>query len=255
MEYKNIQVKVESGIGEIIFNRPPLNVLNIEMMTEINSVLKDFASDPNLKVIIFTGAGKAFSAGVDVSEHTKDKVNEMITIFHEIFHNLNEISVPTIAAVNGAALGGGCEVAIFCDIVLASERAKFGQPEIKVGVLPPIAAVMFPRLMDRKKAIELILTGDVISAHEAKELGLVNQVLPVDEFEEKKNEFVKKFTNLSASVLKITKKSINQTIGLDYQNAIKSVEDLYLNELMSTEDANEGLAAFLEKREPIWKNR
>lgn len=255
MEYKNIQVKVESGIGEIIFNRPPLNVLNIEMMTEINSVLKDFASDPNLKVIIFTGAGKAFSAGVDVSEHTKDKVNEMITIFHEIFHNLNEISVPTIAAVNGAALGGGCEVAIFCDIVLASERAKFGQPEIKVGVLPPIAAVMFPRLMDRKKAMELILTGDVISAHEAKELGLVNQVLPVDEFEEKKNEFVKKFTNLSASVLKITKKSINQTIGLDYQNAIKSVEDLYLNELMSTEDANEGLAAFLEKREPIWKNR
>jgi len=255
LEYKNIQVKVESGIGEIVFNRPPLNVLNIEMMTEINAALKEFASDPNLKVIIFTGAGKAFSAGVDVSEHTKDKVKEMITVFHEIFHNLNEISVPTIAAVNGAALGGGCEVAIFCDIVLASEKAKFGQPEIKVGVLPPIAAIMFPRLMDRKKAIELILTGDVIGAQEAKELGLVNQVLPVDEFEEKKNEFVKKFTNLSASILKITKKSINQTIGLDYQNAIKSVEDLYLNELMSTEDANEGLQAFLEKREPIWKNR
>jgi cyclohexa-1,5-dienecarbonyl-CoA hydratase len=152
-------------------------------------------------------------------------------------------------------LGGGCEVAIFCDIVLASEKAKFGQPEIKVGVLPPIAVVMFPRLMDRKKALELILTGDVITAPEAKNLGIVNQVIPVEEFEAKKKEFIQKFTTLSGAVLKITIKSINLTIGLDYHNAIKIVEDIYLNELMGTDDANEGLQAFLEKREPVWKNK
>jgi cyclohexa-1,5-dienecarbonyl-CoA hydratase len=157
--------------------------------------------------------------------------------------------------VNGAALGGGCEVAIFCDIVLASEKAKFGQPEIKVGVFPPIAAVMFPRLMDQKKALELILTGDVITAEEARSIGLVNQVLAADVFDEKKNEFIEKFTKLSGAVLKLTKKSVYQTIGLTYSEAIKSVEDLYLNELMDTTDANEGLQAFLEKREPIWKNK
>ena len=255
MEYKNITVNVNAGIGEIIFNRPPLNVLNIEMMKEINDALINFVSNPDLKVVVFTGSGKAFSAGVDVSEHTKEKVNEMISVFHEIFNNLNKISVPTIAAVNGAALGGGCEVAIFCDIVLASEKAKFGQPEIKVGVFPPIAAVMFPRLMDQKKALELILTGDVITAEEAKAIGLVNQVLSADDFEEKKNEFIEKFTKLSGAVLKLTKKSVYQTIGLTYPEAIKSVEDLYLNELMDTTDANEGLQAFLEKREPIWKNK
>jgi cyclohexa-1,5-dienecarbonyl-CoA hydratase len=230
-------------------------VLNIEMMKEINQALKDFESEPSLKLLIFRGAGKAFSAGVDVAEHTQDKVSEMIEVFHEIFHRLNEMKVPTLAAVNGAALGGGCEVAIFCDIVLASERAKFGQPEIKVGVFPPIAAIMFPRLMEQKKAFELILTGELIKAEEAKSLGLVNQVFSAEEFEEKTSDFIKKFTGLSGAVLKITKKSINQTMGLTYSEAVKSVEDLYLNVLMKTVDANEGLKAFLEKREPVWKNQ
>lgn len=255
MDYNNIILRIEDGVGEIIFNRPPLNVLNIEMMREINHALKEIAIEPSVKVIVFSGEGKAFSAGVDVSEHTKDKVGVMISVFHEIFDNLNTVSVPTIAVVNGAALGGGCEVAIFCDIVFASEKAKFGQPEIKVGVFPPIAVVMFPRLMEQKKALELLLTGETISATEAKALGLVNQVVPVDEFEDKKVEFIQKFTNLSSIVLKLTKRSMKQVMGLDYKTAIKSVEDIYLNELMITEDANEGLQAFLEKRKPIWKNK
>lgn len=255
LEFKNIKTSLNDGIGKIIFDRPPLNVLNIEMMREINQALKNFAKEPTLKLIMFKGDGKAFSVGVDVSEHTQDKVREMLEVFHEIFHNLNEVKVPTLAAVNGAALGGGCEVATFCDIVLASEKAKFGQPEIKVGVFPPVAAIMFPRMMDQKKAFELILTGDVISADEAKSLGLVNQVFKFEEFEEKTNEFIKKFKALSGTVLKLTKRSINQTIGINYPDAIKNVEDLYLNELMKTDDANEGLQAFLEKREPVWKNR
>lgn len=253
MEYKNIHVNIANQMGEIIFDRPPLNVLNIEMMREISHALKEFSSNHNIKLITITGSGKAFSAGVDVGEHTKEKVKEMIEAFHEIFHNLLKIQVPTVALVNGAALGGGCEVATFCDIVIASERAKFGQPEIKVGVLPPIAAIMFPKLIDRKKAFELILTGDTITASEAKSIGLVNQVFSVDEFEEKSNEFIKKFTSLSNVVLKITKNSINKSIGLDYVDALKNIEDMYFNELMNTEDANEGLQAFLEKRKPEWK--
>jgi cyclohexa-1,5-dienecarbonyl-CoA hydratase len=255
LDYKNIHVNEKDGIGEIVFDKPPLNVLNIEMMKEINNALSGFNQDKSIKLIVFKGLGKAFSAGVDVGEHTKEMVNEMIEVFHGIFNHLQNSKVPTLALVNGAALGGGCEVATFCDIVLASDRAKFGQPEIKVGVFPPIAAIMFPRMMDRKKAFELVLTGDIISASEAQNLGLVNTVFNADEFEEKTAEFINKFTNLSAEVLRITKKSMNQTIGLDYPDAIKNVENLYLNELMETEDANEGLKAFLEKRQPVWKNK
>ncbi len=255
MDYHNIRVNLVDGVGEIEFDRPPLNVLNIEMMKEINSALKDLISDPTLRLLVFKGSGKAFSAGVDVTEHTHDLVNEMLETFHEIFSHLQEMSVPTVAVVNGAALGGGCEIAIFCDIVLASDRAKFGQPEIKVGVLPPIAAIMFPRLMDQKKAFELILTGDVIPADEAKRLGLVNQVYPADEFDEKAKEFINKFTSLSSAVVKITKRSLNQTRGLNYSEAIKKIEDIYFNELMKTEDANEGLQAFIEKRKPSWKHK
>jgi cyclohexa-1,5-dienecarbonyl-CoA hydratase len=255
LEYKNIHVILEDGIGEIIFDRPPLNVLNIEMMREINQALKKFNEDPNLKLVVFKGSGKAFSAGVDVSEHTKDKVKEMIDVFHEIFHWLNKAEVPTIALVNGAALGGGCEVATFCDIVIASDKAKFGQPEIKVGVLPPIAAIVFPTLMGKKKALELILTGDIISANDAHTCGLVNHVFSMDDFEAKSVEFIKKLSTLSSAVLKITKRSINQSIGVKYQDAVKNIEEIYLGELMNTIDANEGLQAFLEKRKPVWKDK
>lgn len=255
VEYKNIIVKKDMHTARIILNRPPVNVLNIEMMKEINQALESFQNDVQLKAVVIASQGKAFSAGVDVSEHTEEKVEEMIHVFHKIFENLNEIDAPTIALVNGAALGGGCEVASFCDLVIASEKAKFGQPEIKVGVFPPIAAIMFPRIMGVKKAFELILTGDTIQAKEAKEIGLVNTVLPVDDFEEESEAIIKRITDLSSAVLQITKKSVYEPLGSNYEDAVKIVEKIYLNQLMKTEDANEGLRAFLEKREPVWKNR
>ena len=254
MDYKTIRVEEKDMIGRIIFNKPPLNILNIEMMKEINQALKDFQGK-NLKVLILNANGKAFSAGVDVSDHTKDKVAEMINVFHEIFKNLYKINAPTVALVNGAALGGGCEVATFCDIVIASEKSKFGQPEIMVGVFPPIAAAIFPKLMWSKKALELMLTGETIRANEAKELGLVNHILPVENFEVEAEKFVnEKLANNSAVVLQLTKRAFMEGATQNYSESIKKIEDIYLNELMKTNDANEGLAAFLEKRQPIWKN-
>ena len=225
------------------------------MMKEINQALKEF-KDKNLKALIFKANGKAFSAGVDVSDHTKEKVNEMIQVFHEIFNNLHNINAPTVALVNGAALGGGCEVATFCDIVIASEKSKFGQPEIKVGVFPPIAAAIFPKLMWSKKALELIVTGDVISANEAKDLGLVNHVLPVDNFEIESEKLInEKLASNSAIVLQLTKRAFIEGANNNYSESIKIIEDIYLNNLMKTNDANEGLTAFLEKRKPNWKNK
>jgi len=255
LEFKTIVVKEKDMIGRITFNRPPLNILNIEMMKEINNALKEFQKR-NLKVLIFDANGKAFSAGVDVSDHTKDKVNEMIAVFHDIFTNLNKINAPTIALVNGAALGGGCEVATFCDIVIASEKSKFGQPEIKVGVLPPVAAAIFPKLIWNKKALELIITGETISANEAKDLGLVNHILPVENFEVEAEKFVnEKLASNSAVVLQLTKRAFLEGTNANYAESIKKIEDIYLNKLMKTNDANEGLKAFLEKRQPNWKNK
>jgi len=255
MVYKTILVEEKNLIGRIIFNNLPLNILNIEMMKEINLALKDF-KNKKLKALILSSNGKAFSAGVDVSDHTKEKVGEMIKVFHEIFKNLYDIHAPTISIVNGAALGGGCEIATFCDIIIASEKSKFGQPEIKVGVFPPIAAAIFPKLMLSKKALELIVTGDIISANEAKELGLVNHVLPVDNFEEEAEKIItEKIASSSAIVLWLSKKAFLEGATKNYSESIEIIEDIYLNELMKTSDANEGLSAFLEKRKPVWKNK
>jgi cyclohexa-1,5-dienecarbonyl-CoA hydratase len=191
---------------------------------------------------------------VDVADHTQDKVQDMIGTFHRIFENMRNIKAPIVALVHGAALGGGCEIAVFCDIVLASDRAKFGQPEIKVGVFGPIATITFPRFMNLKKTMELNLTGDTINASEAKDLGLVNAVFPTDEFQIEAKGMIDRLTASSSVVLQLTKEAIVKAYDKDYDTAISKVEDIYLNKLMKTQDANEGLAAFMEKRKPNWKN-
>jgi cyclohexa-1,5-dienecarbonyl-CoA hydratase len=254
-EFKTVKIELNDGIARLILDQPPLNVLNIEMMREINSALDIILKTETVNVVIISAEGKAFSAGVDVAEHTEDKVQEMVAVFHQIFENLYNLAPPVVAVVDGAALGGGCELASFCDIVIASERSKFGQPEIQVGVFPPIAAIMFPRMMYLKKAFELILTGDIISATEAQKIGLVNQVFPVENFNEDSENYIAKVANNSAVVNRITKRAFYKVVDKDYDKAIKKIEKIYLDELMKTEDANEGLKAFLEKRKPVWKNK
>jgi len=254
MDYQYIGFEVASGAARLTFKRPPLNVLNIAMMREINVAL-DGLNPAMAKVLVIAAEGKAFSAGVDVAEHTADKVGEMIEVFHGIFRRLDRLDVPTLAIVQGAALGGGCEVALFCDMVLASDKAKFGQPEIKVGVFPPIAAVILPRLVSRAKALELLLTGETIDAAEAHRLGLVNQVVPVDQLTAAAGEIIGKLTSLSGVVLQMTRRAARLGGQDTFGDALNQVESLYLGELMKTHDANEGLVAFLEKRAPVWKDQ
>jgi cyclohexa-1,5-dienecarbonyl-CoA hydratase len=255
--YQSIHLKIEERVGRITFARPPLNVFNIAMMREIGSAIQACAAERELVAIVFAAAAgaRAFSAGVAVEEHVEETIYQMLESFHAIFRALGQAGKPAIAIVDGAALGGGCELVAGCDIVIASERARFGQPEIKLGVFPPVAAVLLPRVIGDKRARELILTGDLIDAREALRLGLVNAVVAPEELEQKAEDVLVKLRELSAPALEATKHAIALAHGASFNEALERVEDLYLNELMKTADANEGIKAFMEKRKPLWQNR
>ena len=257
MNFKHIRFDVSDSVARLTLNKPPLNVLDIAMMREINSALEGLSDDVGVKVLVFEAAegSKAFSAGVDVSEHTAEKVEEMIEVFHRMFRLLDRLEMPTVAVVGGAALGGGCELALFCDMVIASEKASFGQPEIQVGVFPPVAVVALPDIIGPKKALEMVLIGDRIRAAEAERLGLVNKVVPPEELEATAAEFVGKLTKLSSAVLRLTKRAVRLGSAGGFAEGLAAVEELYLGPLMATHDAHEGLAAFMEKRSHVWQDK
>ncbi len=254
-EYHHIKVKRDKGVSRLIFSRPPYNVMNIEMMEEITDALELIGRDKDLKVLVIEAEGKAFSAGVDVADHTEEKVEEMLTVFHNIFFCLRTFQQPIVGVVDGPALGGGCEIITYCDMVIASGRATFGQPEIKVGVFPPVAVVALPKLVGKRKTYEIVLTGKTIDAEEALRIGMINKVVPPEKLEEEVNAFVGELSSQSAIVLRLTKRAIFETLGLGFEEGVQVAERLYLDFLMKTEDAKEGLQAFLDRRKPVWKNR
>ena len=255
MAFKHIQTELKEGVAYLTLNRAPLNWLNMEMMEEFNSAIKQWMAEKSLKLLVLQAAGKAFSVGVEVADHLGDLAPKMIETFHGMFRLMDSLRVPSLAVVNGTALGGGCELALYCDMVLATEKAKFGQPEIQVGVFPPIAALILPRIIGRKKAIELILTGETIGSQEALTLGLVNKIIPEASLSEEVESFIAKFTKLSGAVLKLTREAALAGLHDDMDKALELIERIYLDKLMKTQDAIEGLRAFLEKRKPHWKNR
>jgi cyclohexa-1,5-dienecarbonyl-CoA hydratase len=229
-------------------------VLNIEMMEELILALKWAAKEP-VSVVALAAAGKTFSAGVDVADHTPDKVHHMIDVFDRLFLTMAEIDKPIAALVNGAALGGGFEIVIFCDLVVASEKAKLGQPEVKVGVFPPIACYVLPRLLSWPLAMEIILGGEVFDAARGAAIGLVNKVFPMESFHEEAKAFLAGYAALSPVVLALSKKAALAGLGKDFPEGLEAIDDIYLNKLMRTDDAVEGLQAFMEKRKPVWKGK
>ncbi len=255
-QYRFVQYENSGGLVTIRINRPPYNVLDIATMEEMNAALDLVTKEPDARLLLVTGAGeKTFSSGVDVLDHTKDKVERMIEVFHAILKRLLSLPIPTVAAVNGAALGGGCELAIACDMVVAAKGSKIGQPEIKLGVFPPIAAILMPRALPINKVMELLLGGAAIDADEAHRLGLVNHVLPKETFAADTAKFLEQFLSLSKVALIHTKRAIREAATRPFHEALYHVEQVYLKELMATEDAAEGLNSFIEKRKPVWKNR
>jgi cyclohexa-1,5-dienecarbonyl-CoA hydratase len=254
-KYNSIEYENAAGIARINLNKPPLNVLDIAMMKEIVQATEEAANDPTVKLLVIAGKGKAFSGGVDVADHTPDKVDAMTEVFHKMCLSIYRFPQPTVAIVNGHALGGGCELAIVCDMVIASEAARIGQPEIKLGVFPPIAALVMPNIIGRKKAFELILSGEAITAAEACRIGLVNYAVPPEKLDETALGLIQKLGVLSGIVMKFTKQACVTGLEGDSDSAMKKIEDIYLRKLMKTHDAVEGLQSFMEKRPAVWTNK
>jgi cyclohexa-1,5-dienecarbonyl-CoA hydratase len=255
--FNHIQFGIEDRVGFITLASPPLNVLNIAMMQEMNKALDECSQQRDLAAIVFAAAPdcRAFSAGVSVEEHAHETIFQMLDSFHAIFRSLEQISRPSIAVVNGPALGGGCELITFCDFVIASDQARFGQPEIKLGVFPPVAAILLPRVVGDRRARELMLTGEIIEAREALALGLITRVVPATELEAETARLLTQLRGLSALALEHAKRAIDLGQGRSLDEALKEIEDMYLHELMKTQDAVEGISAFGEKRKAAWQHR
>jgi cyclohexa-1,5-dienecarbonyl-CoA hydratase len=254
--FRNILYDSMNGVAKICINRPPLNILNSETLMELTVALERARSDSSIFLVVISGSGdRAFSAGVDIRDHLPDKVSSTLSIFNKVFYTLRGLDKPTVAVVNGVALGGGCELAIGCDMIIASEKAQFGQPETTVGAIPPVAVVLLPKLVGPTKAYELILTGDVITAAEAQRIGLVNRVVPPEKLDASLRELTDKLREKSPIVLKLTRMSLTRILDTDFKKELEETTDLYLNLLMRTEDAVEGLKAFMEKRKPQWKGK
>jgi cyclohexa-1,5-dienecarbonyl-CoA hydratase len=252
---KFLKISKDDQVARITLDRPKHNVLDIPMMMELNSELEKIAADKDLKCVVITGEGKSFCAGVEVGDHKPDNVDMMVATFNRIFELINMIDIPVIAAVNGACLGGGMELAIACDIVMASEKAIFGQPEIKLGFFPPYAALRLPELVGVAKAVEIVTTGRNYSAQESKDLGFVTQVAPVEAFAEAVENTVQQITMASPLIIRLNKRAVKRHIGTSFFQGVDLVSNYFLKTLMKTEDTLEGIASFEERRKPVWKNR
>jgi cyclohexa-1,5-dienecarbonyl-CoA hydratase len=250
----SICVRCDARTAWVTLNRPPLNILDIPAMKELSQALDRVL--PESDFVVFQGAGpKAFCAGAEVRDHTPERVAEMFGAFHGVFRRLARSGCITIAAVHGHCLGGGMELAAFCDFVLAAESAKFGQPEIKLGCFPPIAMVILPELCGLRAALDLMLTGKTIPAREALALGVVTRVVADDQLDASVDALLAELRMLSPAALHLTRRALTRTWRENFETRLAAVEQLYLGELMSTEDAREGIRAFLEKRAPVWRGR
>jgi cyclohexa-1,5-dienecarbonyl-CoA hydratase len=255
MAYRFLRLVDDGAVARLTLVRPPLNVLTTEMMEELGEALAWAAAQPLLKVLLLAAEGKAFSAGVDIEGHRGDRTEPMLEAVHGVFRLLRTLDCVTVAALQGPALGGGAELATFCDLVVASEAASLGQPEIKAGVFPPIAMAHYPRRVGPHRALQLVLSGRVIEAAEALRIGLVDRVVPPDRLAETVEAEVARFTSHSAAVLRLTKRALRESLDLPFDEALASLETVYHYELMVTADAQEGLRALTEKRKPVWQDR
>lgn len=257
MPYEMILTETRGRVGLITLNRPQaLNALNNQLVRELMDALETFDNDDNIGAMVLTGSEKAFAAGADIKEMADKSIRQMmdgdsITAFGRILN----IRKPVIAAVSGYALGGGCEVAMSCDMIVASESAKFGQPEIAIGVIPGAGGTQrLTRAVGKALAMEMILNNRTLSAQEALQFGLVNRVVPIERYLDEALQLADEIASRAPLAIRAAKKMINQAYELSLKDAIHAERQEFYN-LFATEDQKEGMNAFIEKRKPEWKGK
>ncbi|MFH1321552.1 MAG: enoyl-CoA hydratase-related protein [Bacteroidota bacterium] len=256
MQKVKVDYTHDSSVARVILDDGKGNILDHIMMEELLELLYSFKDKKDLKLISFEGAGKHFSFGASVEEHTKENAAGMLKSFHQLFYSIIDLSILTVAKISGQCLGGGMELALICNFLFADKTAFLGQPEIVLGVFPPPASVLLPLKIGNARAEELIITGKSITAERGKEIGLINEVYEDKTIMEAELDewIVKNILKKSASSLRYTNRAsrifFNHIVG-EY---LPMLEQMYTKELMETKDANEGINSFLEKRKPVWEN-
>ncbi|HKQ85613.1 MAG TPA: enoyl-CoA hydratase/isomerase family protein [Candidatus Acidoferrales bacterium] len=254
-EFQFVKVNVEGEVARLTLDRPDHNLLNERMLTEIAAGINTLGERATIKLIVLDSAGKAFCGGIELGEYTQRRVFQLLDSFHAAFAAMLDTSKPVLVVVNGAAFGGGAELAALGDLVIATPKARFAQPEIRLGVFPPLAAAVLPYILGPKQALELVLTGEAMSAERARELGLVNWLVSEEELPQKVADVIARVTAQSGPVLTMAKKAILGSLGLPLRDGVRSSMKVFLTELADLEDSQEGLRALVEKRAPKWKNR
>ena len=254
-QFQYVKLRFDAGVARMTLNRPEHNLLNEAMLREMADGIGLAGERDDVKLILLESGCKVFCGGIDIGEYTSQRVFQMLDAFHAAFAGMLEVAKPVVCVVNGPAIGGGAELAAFGDLVIATPKARFAQPEITIGVFPPLASTILPFLVGPKIALELVLTGEAVSAERALELGLVNRLVPEAQLEQTVNELVGRISGHSGPVLTMAKKAILGGMGLSLRDGLKHSMNIFLNELYRLEDSQEGLRALVEKRKPNWKNR
>jgi enoyl-CoA hydratase/carnithine racemase len=244
----------QGQVATLTLQRPPDNLLSLEMMEAINGALLGLRDARDLKVLVVRGSGTSFSSGIDLREHSRDRVTRLIQVFHRIFETIRMLDVVSVAAVNGRATAGGFALALGCNLVVARRSATFALPEVRHGLFPPVPCVILPRAAPRRKAMEWILLGEEITADELSAFGLVNRVVPDDDFEAALALVVNRLIGVSGPVLQLARRAQLESYSATYEEALFKVENLYLRDLLALQDPHEGIQAALEGREAQWRN-
>lgn len=251
----HLHSSLEGPVARITLDRPPLNVLTTAMMVDLADALERAGRSETVRVLRLDAVGKVYSAGVDVGEHEGEALRPMMEALGRLFETFDRLPVPTISVVHAEALGGGCELVLGTDLCLASDRASFGLPEVRLGLFAPPASVLLPRIIGQRRALAMLLTGEAISAAEAEAMGLVNRVFPASRFSDEVDAWIGRLVELSGAALRHAKEAVLSSRDLPVGEAHRKVIGLYLDRLMETEDAREGPRAFMEKRAPSWRHR
>lgn len=250
-----IRCEVREDVAYVTLDAPPLNILTAAMMHALADALERAGRDRSLKAVAVTAAGRAFSAGADIGEHRPDQADGMIAAFSRLFQALGASELPLVMAVDGAALGAGFELVMMSDVLLASERATFAQPEIRLGFFAPAAVAWLPARIGVARAIEVTCTGRTFSAQEMAVMGLVSRVVPLDDLSDALESVLRDLRRASPTIMRMNVRLARRLAGQPFEEARREAERVFLQELMVTEDVREGIASFFEKRRPEWKNR